>query len=244
MQRTSVCRQEGFGRQEGWNIHYLLSFDNEATWQWSHFQMSAVHKCRRELTLHNFCLFHSALGCQSKADSQNSTEQLDEVTETLPWKQCPWKRHTYSEKNTLYVNMGKAGHEYLIFRQRSTEDKNNVPFKWGPSSWNWGKSYSVLSDFLWSPVFLLNCIIFYLNVRTWLSGAGVGWWLLLFTASTDELGWGRLKYQTRLNWEHKRSLKEMQIQLICYTEGCFSLRYTTWRISSFQQQTGYSAHKL
>lgn len=83
MQWTSVCRQQGFRRQEGWNIHYLLSFDNEATWQWSHFQMSEVHKCRRELTLHNFCLFHSALRCQSKADSQNSTEQLDERLQKL-----------------------------------------------------------------------------------------------------------------------------------------------------------------
>lgn len=206
MQWTSVCRQQGFGRQEGWNIHYLLSFDNEATWQWSHFQMSGVHKCRRELTLHNFCLFHSALRCQSKADSQNSTEQLDERLLKLCDENSVLEKGTPTVKiTTLYVNMGKAGHEYLIFRQRSTEDKNNVPFKWGPSLWNRGKSYSVLSDFLWSPVFLLNCIIFYLNVRTRLSGAGVGWWLLLFTASTDELGWGRLKNWTRLNWEHKRS---------------------------------------
>lgn len=78
MQWTSVCRQYRFGRQEGWNIHHLLSFDNEATWQWSHFQMSEVHTSKRKLTLHNFCLFHSALKCQSKVGTQNSTAQLNE----------------------------------------------------------------------------------------------------------------------------------------------------------------------
>lgn len=32
----------------------------------------------------------------------------------------------------MYVNMGKGAHEYLIFWQCSTEDKNNAAFKWGP----------------------------------------------------------------------------------------------------------------
>lgn len=133
MQGTSVCRQERFGRQEGWNIHQLMSFDNEATWQWSHFQMSAVHKSKRELTLHNFCLFHSALKCQSKVDTQNSPAQLNERLVNHCDKNAALEKGSPTEKkNTLYVNMGKATHEYLIFWQRSTEDKNNAPFKWGP----------------------------------------------------------------------------------------------------------------
>lgn len=41
MQRTSVCsRRQRLAWEQGWNIHQLLSFDNETTWQWSHFQMS------------------------------------------------------------------------------------------------------------------------------------------------------------------------------------------------------------
>lgn len=116
MQRTSVCRQERFGRQEEWNIHQLLSFDNEATWQWSHFQMSEVHKSKRELTLHNFCLFHSALKCQSEVDTRNSTAQLNERLVNHSNKNSALeKRLTYREKNTLYVNMWKAAYEYLIF---------------------------------------------------------------------------------------------------------------------------------
>lgn len=98
MQGTSVCRQERFGRQEGWNIHLLLSFDNEATWQWSHFQMSEVHKSKRELTLHNFCLFHSALECQSKVDTQNSTAQLNERLVTQPDKNSALEKGSPPEK--------------------------------------------------------------------------------------------------------------------------------------------------
>lgn len=105
-------------------------------------------------------------------------------------KWCPWKKKgspTNNRKKSLYVNMGKADHEYLIFCQCSTEDKNNASLQVRTSLWNQGKSYSVLSDFPWSRAFLLNCIIFYLNVRIWLSAAGVGWWLRLFTACGDQV---------------------------------------------------------
>lgn len=83
--------------------------------------------------------------------------------------------------------MGKADYEYLIFCQCSTEDKNNASLQVRTSLWNQGKSYSVLSDFPWSRAFLLNCIIFYLNVRIWLSAAGVGWWPRVFTACRDQV---------------------------------------------------------
>ncbi len=132
MQRTSVCRQERFGWQERWNIHYLQSFDNEATWQWSHFQMSAVQTSKRELTLHNFCLFHSELARQSKADTRNSTAQLNERSVSCMIKTLPLKKAHLQRGNTLYVNKRKAAHECLIFWQCSTEDKNNASFEWGP----------------------------------------------------------------------------------------------------------------
>ena len=75
--------------------------------------------------------------------------------------ESPWWQHL--QRENTYVNM--KAHEYLIFWRRSPEDKNNASFKWGPLYEMGSKSYSVLSDFLWSLAFLLNCIIFYLNVR-------------------------------------------------------------------------------
>lgn len=100
IQWTSVCRQERFSRQEGWNIHQLLSFDNEATWQWSHFQMSEVHKSKRDLTLHNFCLFHSALKCQSEVDTRNSTAQLNERLVNHSDKNSALEKGSPTEKKT------------------------------------------------------------------------------------------------------------------------------------------------
>lgn len=84
--------------------------------------MSGVHKSKRELTLHNFHLFHSVLKCQSKVDTRNSTAQLNErLVNHCDKKNTALKKKDSPalKKNTLYVNMGKATHECLMFWQRS-----------------------------------------------------------------------------------------------------------------------------
>lgn len=95
------------------------------------------------------------------------------------------------------------------------------------SLWKCSKSYSVLSDFLWSLAFVLNYII-YLNVRIWLAGAGVGLRLFwLFTPCWDQAD----KRKT-----HKSNFiepgKKMQIRHLFYSARFCFRRYG---IGSFQQ---------
>lgn len=86
--------------------------------------MSGVHKSKGDLTLHNSHLFHSALKCQSRVDTRNSTAQLNEGLVNHCDKNTAIEEDSPAQKKkTLYVNMGKASHECLIFQQCSIEDK-------------------------------------------------------------------------------------------------------------------------
>lgn len=74
--------------------------------------MSEVLESKGELTLHNFSLFHLVLKSQSKADTCNSTPQLNErLVNHHRIGALPLKKACPQRENTMYVNMGKAACE-------------------------------------------------------------------------------------------------------------------------------------